>query len=106
MLKLDLFKLVLEKMSGLDDQRSVVVFSRRRLVSSGRGGLRAYGGGRQLPSLAQCRFHIWSSNHGNLYVPKLKTDQTPHKRVKEGDAAAYKCHTAREHYNRIYFERK
>lgn len=29
------FKLVLEKMSGLDDQRSVVVFSRRSLVSRG-----------------------------------------------------------------------
>lgn len=36
MLKSDLtFKLVLEKMSGLDDQRSVVVFSRRSLVSRG-----------------------------------------------------------------------
>lgn len=34
------------------------------------------GGGRQLPGLAQCRFHIWSRNHGNLYVPMLKTDRT------------------------------
>lgn len=60
----------------------MVVFSRRRLVSRDASVIREVcelvvsGGGRQLPGLAQCRFHIWSRNHGNLYVLILKTDQT------------------------------
>ncbi len=44
-------------------------------------------GVRQLSGLAQCSFHIWSRNHGNLDVPILKTDQTLQERVEEGDEA-------------------
>lgn len=51
----------------------------------GRRGLQACGGVRQLSSLAQCSFHIWSRNHGNPDVPILKTDQTLQERVEEGD---------------------